>query len=469
MLDSINPSTLPGDRGALAASSGQQSAIRNPQSAMTIVLATDVFPPRCGGSGWSTYHLARSLRARGHRPIVARPRAGLRGPRVVEYDGLPVYELGHSRRGAGLPLVRGLLTQELFWPRFARFLAKLARLEGADLIHGQHLLSIPAAVEAGRLAGVGTVATVRDYWPVCPIGTRLQRCPDLVRCSPACQVFCLARWRPPLRPLVRAALPYVRANLARRGAALRAAGRTIAVSSHVASVLRAGVPGLEPVVIPNFIANAERGTLPGQARNAEGEGPEESGGGGTAERGGDDRTVLYVGKLEEHKGADLLPAAMAAAPGARLVVAGDGPLAARVAQECAARGVAVEMLGERPHDEVIALMRSAGVLLFPARWEEPLTRTLLEAGMAGLPAIALATGGNPDIIVDGETGVLVARPADLGPALAATLADPARRARLGAAARARGAAEFGEDVVVPRVEALYAEVRSTKYDVRDRG
>lgn len=438
MLDSINPSTLPGDRGALAASSVQQSAI-------TVLLATDVFPPRCGGSGWSTYHLARALRARGHRVIVARPRAGLRAPRTVEYDGLPVHELGHPRRGGGLPLVRGLLTQELFWPRFARFLAALARREGADLIHGQHLLSIPAAVEAGRLAGVGTIATVRDYWPLCPIGTRLQRCPEPARCSPACQVCCLARGRPLLRPLVRAALPYVRANLARRGAALRAAGRTIAVSSHVAAVLRAGVPGLEPVVIPNFIANVEDG-----GRKAEQDATDR-----VADR---DRTVLYVGKLEVHKGADLLPAAMAAAPGARLIVAGDGPLAATVARGCATRGVAVEMLGERPHDEVMALMRSAGVLLFPARWEEPLTRTLLEAGMAGLPAVALATGGNADIIVDGETGVLVERPADLGPALAATLADPARCARLGAAARARVAAEFGEDVVVPRVEALYRDV-----------
>ena len=67
---------------------------------LTILLATDVFPPRCGGSGWSTYHLARALRARGHRPIVARPREGLRGSRLAEYDGLPVHVLGYSLRGS---------------------------------------------------------------------------------------------------------------------------------------------------------------------------------------------------------------------------------------------------------------------------------------------------------------------------------------------------------------------------------
>jgi glycosyltransferase involved in cell wall biosynthesis len=108
---------------------------------------------------------------------------------------------------------------------------------------------------------------------------------------------------------------------------------------------------------------------------------------------------------------------------------------------------------------VLELMRRAAVLLFPARWEEPLTRTLLEAGSMGLPAVALKVGGNTDIVRDGVTGVLVDTPAALGPALAALLADSDRRARMGAAARAHIAAHFTEDVVVPRVEQLYREVR----------
>ncbi|MGN6813377.1 MAG: glycosyltransferase [Thermomicrobiales bacterium] len=402
---------------------------------LTILLATDVFPPRCGGSGWSTYHLARALRARGHRPIVARPRDGLRGARRAEYDGLPVHELGVSDRGTRVPLARGVTHQELFWPRFGRFLADLARREGADLIHGQHLLSIPAAVSAGRALGRPVVATVRDYWPVCPIATRLQRCPDLPHCSPACQVCCLSRGRAALRPVVRALQPHVRANLTRRQRALLDAACTIAVSTHVANVLCEFIPALTPEVIPNFI------TLDGEF--VEQEEPR------------DERLVLYVGKLEPHKGADLLPDALAAAPGARLVVAGSGPLDGFVARECAARGVPVELRGELPHDEVMALMRAADVLIFPARWEEPLTRTLLEAGACALPVVALATGGTPDIIADGETGLLATEPAGLGLRLAALLADPARRARLGAAARTRIAAHFSEAVVVPHVEALY--------------
>ena len=413
-----------------------------PDRPLTILLATDVFPPRCGGSGWSTYHLGRALRARGHRVVVARPRGGLRDSRLGEYDGLPVHELGYSLLGSSLPLVRGVQAQERFWPRFGAFLAELARRERADLIHGQHLLSIPAAVEAGRRANLPVVATVRDYWPTCPIGTRLQRCPELERCGTNCQVCCLARGRAVLRPFVRAALPYVRANLQRRQDALRQANRTIAVSGHVARVLRAGIPGLEPVVIPNFM-NAERGTRSAEQSDASTDG---------------EQIILYAGKLEAHKGADLLPAAMAAVPGARLVVAGDGPLREAIARECAARGVVLELLGERPHDEVLALMRRAAVLLFPARWEEPLSRTLLEAGAAGLPVVGLATGGTPDIVVDGETGVLVQRPQELGQALARLLNDRERRLAMGMSARERIADRFAEEVVVPRVEALYREV-----------
>ncbi|HEY8598100.1 MAG TPA: glycosyltransferase family 4 protein [Thermomicrobiales bacterium] len=426
--------------------------------ALTILLATDVFPPRCGGSGWSTYHLARALRARGHRPIIARPREGLRGSVLTEYDGLPVHELGFSSRGGSLPFVRGLNRQERFWPRFGQFLAELARREEVDLIHGQHLISIPAAVRAGKVTSLPTVATVRDYWPTCPIGTRLPHCPELPRCSTACQICCLSRGSAPLRPIVRAALPYVTANLRRRQRALLAADCTLAVSNYVARVLREGIPGLEPRVIPNFISieSGEPREGTGNASLALSASPTHDS--RLTTHDSPRPTVLYVGKLEAHKGADLLPAALAAVPQARLLVAGAGPLAAQITRECAERGVRLDLLGERPNDEVLALMRAADALLFPARWEEPLTRTLLEAGSVGLPAVALAVGGNPDIVLNGVTGLLAAEPAGLGPALASLLADQARRARMADAARAHIAANFAEMVVVPRVEALYQEL-----------
>lgn len=408
---------------------------------LTLLLVTDVFPPRCGGSGWSTYHLARALRSRGHRVLIARPREGLQGSQLTEYDAFPVHELGYTARGRQIPFVRGVVRQERFWPQFGHFLADLARREQVDLLHGQHLISIPATVRAGQVLGRPTVATVRDYWPTCPIGTRLPHCPETARCSAACQVCCLTHGRATLRPFVRAALPYVAANLQRRQQALRDADATVAVSNYVAQILRTEIPGLVPRVLPNFIAlddQHEESTPPPP--------------------GTDQPTVLFAGKLEPHKGADLLPLAMAAIPQARLLVAGDGPLAGQIAAEAAARNLQLALLGERPHHEVLALMRQADVLLFPARWEEPLTRTLLEAGSLGLPAIALNVGGNSDIILDGQTGLLVDDPEQLGPALATLLAQPVRRAAMAVAAQQQIAGHFSEAVVIPQVEQLYREL-----------
>lgn len=411
---------------------------------LNVLLATDVFPPRCGGSGWSTYHLARALTAAGHTVVVARPQPALPAGTtcVSQFDGLLVHELGLG--GVNLPLLRGFTRQELFWPRFGRFLGELAQREAVDLIHAQHLLSIPAAVRAGRERGVPVVATVRDYWPVCPTGIRLPRCATVPRCSPACQVCCLAGGRTILRPAVWSARAYIAGNLRRRQRALRAADRVVAVSAHVARVLRVEIPGLNPIVIPNFIDLEEFGpsVTDGAARLPGG--------------------VLYVGKLERHKGADLLPEALAASPSARLIVAGTGPLRSTIARECADRDIAVELRGEVANRDIARLMRSASLLLFPARWEEPLARTLLEAGAAGLPVVALATGGTPEIVQHGVTGLLVDDPAGLAGAVSAMLADEGLRRAYGARARAHIEERFSRDAVLPRVEPLYREVIATR-------
>ena len=58
---------------------------------MNILLPTDSFPPTCGGSGWSTYELARGLMDRGHGVLVVKVIAGAGGrQQQSEYDGIPV-------------------------------------------------------------------------------------------------------------------------------------------------------------------------------------------------------------------------------------------------------------------------------------------------------------------------------------------------------------------------------------------
>ncbi|MEM9058512.1 MAG: glycosyltransferase, partial [Pseudomonadota bacterium] len=107
-------------------------------------------------------------------------------------------------------------------------------------------------------------------------------------------------------------------------------------------------------------------------------------------------------------------------------------------------------------DDVAALMRSMSFFALPSL-NEGISNTVLEAMATGLPVVATAVGGNPELIADGVTGSLV--PVDDQAALAAALmdyaADAGRRRQHGLAARERAVAEFSLDTMVRRYAGLY--------------
>jgi glycosyltransferase involved in cell wall biosynthesis len=158
--------------------------------------------------------------------------------------------------------------------------------------------------------------------------------------------------------------------------------------------------------------------------------------------------VLYAGRLSKEKGVLEL---VEAAHGLPLVVAGDGPLRGRVPQ---ARGVV-------PWPELVRLLDEAAVVVCPSR-REGFGMTCLEAMAHGKPVVASAVGGLLDLVVDGETGLLVP-PGDrsaLRGAIERLLADAALRARLGAAAHVR-ARQFDWSRVLPRLLGLYKRAVGT--------
>jgi len=136
---------------------------------MRILVATDAFPPVCGGSGWSTYELARGLRERGHEVSVAQAHAGAPAERGRSYDGFRVRAIEQPAPSA--PFIGNYFRNERLWARAAPELRAIASGMRADIIHAQHVLTSPAAVAAGAAIGTPVVCTVRDYWPVCYWGT----------------------------------------------------------------------------------------------------------------------------------------------------------------------------------------------------------------------------------------------------------------------------------------------------------
>ena len=164
-----------------------------------------------------------------------------------------------------------------------------------------------------------------------------------------------------------------------------------------------------------------------------------------ARHDGDPPQVVTVGRLAAPKDAlTLLRAlsALAPIPFSALLV-GDGPDRAEVEAEIRALGLedTVALAGSR--SDVPSLLAAADVFVLSSR-SEGAPFSILEAMAAGLPVVASDVGGVGELVVDGETGLLVppADPVGLAEALRRVLLDAALRRRFGAAGRARAAERF---------------------------
>jgi phosphatidyl-myo-inositol dimannoside synthase len=166
-------------------------------------------------------------------------------------------------------------------------------------------------------------------------------------------------------------------------------------------------------------------------------------------------SVLIVGRMhdtERYKGHDELlecwPSVLARVPEAQLVVAGLGNDRERLAAKARDLGVAASVLfsGFVPSQIMPALWDRVALLAMPSA-REGFGLVYLEAMRAGRPCVGSTMDAAGDVIVDGETGVLVDRDdrVALAEALSALLADADRRAAMGAAGRRRYLAEFTAD------------------------
>jgi glycosyltransferase involved in cell wall biosynthesis len=168
--------------------------------------------------------------------------------------------------------------------------------------------------------------------------------------------------------------------------------------------------------------------------------------------------LLAVGRLIPIKGLDVLLEAFALArqdvPGLTLEIAGGGPLEAELR---AAAPEGARLLGRV--SPVAPLYERSAVVVVPSRGEG-FGMVALEAAERGRAAIVTDVGGLPEIVADGETGVVVPRDdaAALARAIVELVRDPERVRALGAAARQRAVAAFSADAAADRVAGVYREM-----------
>jgi glycosyltransferase involved in cell wall biosynthesis len=172
-----------------------------------------------------------------------------------------------------------------------------------------------------------------------------------------------------------------------------------------------------------------------------------------------------VGRLAEEKGFDLAVEAFtgvaAGHPTASLVVAGDGPERPRLMARASALGLGsrVEFPGWIEPERVAEWMSAATLVVCPSR-QEAFGLTALEAALMGRPVVATRVGGLCEVVLDGETGVLV-EPADsdaLAAGISQLLERPDTIRRMGACAAQRARERFSWDRHVDAYEALYTKL-----------
>ncbi|HEV3225411.1 MAG TPA: glycosyltransferase family 4 protein [Acidimicrobiales bacterium] len=399
---------------------------------MRILMVSQFYAPVMGGVERAVENMSVALARRGHQVSIATLSRD-QPPSVVDEHGVRVHRIGGTFQRAAklfsdpqrphLPPVPD--------PEAVRALRRVIDEERPDVVH-VHDWFVHSLIGALRHRDVPIVMSVHDHSLVCANKRLMQG--DAPCSGPGwrkCLRCATAQYGPVKGPTTALALRL------RRRTVERTVDRFAPVSSSVARHSRLDASGVPVTVLPNFIPEHDAGCAAG-ARRPDGLPPGEF--------------VVFVGDATPDKGIDVLLAAHRRLDARPPVVVVGRPLAESL--DPVPEGVVV--LGMRPHDEVLAIMRAAVAIVVPSRCAETFGLVALEAMSAGTVVIAARIGALDELVVHEVTGLLVP-PGDadaLGAALRRVLDDPAARDRMAVAGRER-ARDYREAVVVDALERAY--------------
>ena len=375
-----------------------------------------------GGQNVHVAALARALARRGDEVVVHTRRDHAALPRRLELA--PGVVVDHV--GAGPPEV---LPKDELLPHMDAFAADLREqwaAERPDVVHAHFWMSAVAALGAAAPLGIPVAHTFHA------LGTVKRRHQGAKDTSPP-QRLAIERW-----------------------IATRADRIVATCTDEVFELLRMGADRRSITVVPCGV-DLDRFTASGPAEP----------------RPGGTQRLVAACRLVERKGIADAVAALAHVPGAELHVAG-GPAADELDADPEARrlralareagvGDRLVLRGRVGREAMPALLRSADAVVCPP-WYEPFGIVPLEAMACGVPVVATAVGGQIDSIVHGVTGVHVPPhdPPALAAALRGLLADPARRAELGAEGRRRARRLYDFDRIAAATREVYDAIAARR-------
>ena len=395
---------------------------------MRILMLAQFYPPVIGGEERHVRNLSVELASRGHDVHVACLDVG-RTP-VVD-PGVTVHPLPNV--GVKIPALYPTADRPLALPvpdpYVSRGLARLVAELRPDVVHAHNWI-INSYLPLAAARRLPLVYSLHDYSHVCPTKRLMFEdapCsgPGLRKCFTCTTDWYGAGRGPVIQSMVRSGRPIRN----------RVVDVFTPVSTFVGEANRLTEQGVRWQVVPNFVPDSllELSDVPRDP----------------ALPGGD--YLFYAGDVSEQKGVDTLLSAYAALdPESRpeLLMVG------REAMDLSALPAGARAEGKWEHDRIVSGFVHATAAVLPSRWPDPCPTTVLEAMALGAPLVTTHMGGIADMVVDGESALVVppGDPTATATALRQILEDPARAGRLAARARvevkrylqSRVAADFEE-------------------------
>jgi len=407
---------------------------------MNILMLTQFYPPVIGGVERHVRNLSTKLVALGHQVAVA----------TIWHRGLPESEVDQGVRiyriRSTVQRARFLFTDtgHFFAPSFpdpelAWALRRIVKAERPEIVHG-HNWMVHSFLPLKPWSNAKLVLSVHDHSLICPNGKLIYRdalCtgPGLTKC-----LSCAGRNYGSAKGAAVLASHYIMGFLERA-----AVDMFVPVNRYYGEANWLMDGELPVRVISNFLPD-DMDLFPG------GEHPR------MASQLPQGDFMLFVGALARYKGLDTLLQAYAAMKDAPPLVV-IGYRTQRHQSNITDLPPRVTVFEDWPHDLVMDAWRRCLFGLVPSLYSDPIPTVALEGMAMGKALIASKIGGLPDLVVDGENGLVVAPgdPVELQHAMERLAADPDLRKRMGEAAR-RKVVDFQASAVVPRIEALYREL-----------